>query len=250
MREIRITPFVGQILDLLTTGNHHQQLLDVLVRIARAQLIENKFKLKDRIKTQSPWWIPKFVDKEIYDKILVEVEELLERVGADSDHEARKRFNKGVMTFIASLKEDPVIIERGEKIKEEVLAQPAVQQYFFDIWHSLSEYLARESSEPDSRVRKRIEYGLTKFAEALLVNPGMGEQVNRWMSDAVLYVVDNYSDEIGDVITQTVRTWDAQETSRRIELQVGRDLQFIRINGTIVGGLVGLIIYGVSNWLI
>ena len=77
----------------------------------------------------------------------------------------------------------------------------------------------------------------------------MGGQINRWTSDAILYVVDNYADEVGDVITQTVERWDPEATSKRIELQVGRDLQFIRINGTIVGGLVGLLIHSVSTWL-
>ncbi len=249
LREVQVTPFIARILDLLTAGQHHQALVDLLVVEGRAQLQENKSRLRARIETESPWWLPKFVDREIYDKIVTEIEHLLDRVGADSEHEARRKFNQGVERFIAALKSDPEVIARGEAIKEEILAQPLVQQYFFDMWSAVSDYLARESQEPGSRVRQRLENGVVRFGDALLADPVMRAEINRWLSDAVVYLVSHYRDQVSEVITDTVRGWDEEATSRRIELQVGSDLQFIRINGTVVGGLVGIAIYTMSLWL-
>ncbi|MCZ6559342.1 MAG: DUF445 domain-containing protein [Gammaproteobacteria bacterium] len=249
MRQIKITPLIGRSLDLLTTGDHHQELMNALTGVARRQLEKNKASIRERIKTRSPWWLPKFVDQEIFDKLVAEFEELLDRVGDDSENEARQNFNREVAKFLDALKNDPKIIERGERLKEELLAHPEIQQYFFDIWNEISVYLSRESADPDSRIRRKIEAGIMQFGEALLHSPEMQEQVNDWISDAVLYVVGHYREEISSVISDTVKRWDAEATSQRIEIQVGRDLQFIRINGTLVGGMVGLLIHTVIQLL-
>ncbi len=245
MRQIQITPLVGRSLDLLTAGDHHQELINALTAVARRQLEQNKDRIRERIKTSSPWWLPKFVDQEIYDKLVAEFEELLDRVGDDSENEARQNFNDEVTRFLNALKNDPEVIARGERLKDELLSHPEVQQYFFDIWNEISVYLSRESADPNSRIRRKIETGIMQFGEALLHSPEMQKQVNDWISDVVLYVVGHYRDEISAVISDTVKRWDAEATSQRIEIQVGRDLQFIRINGTMVGGMVGLLIHTV-----
>ncbi len=245
MRQIQITPLVGRSLDLLTAGDHHQELMSALTAVARRQLEQNKDRIRARIKKRSPWWLPKFVDQEIYDKLVTEFEELLERVGEDAENEARQNFNREVSKFLDALKNDPEVIARGERLKDELLNHPEIQQYFFDIWNEISIYLSRESADPDSRIRRKIEAGIMQFGEALLHSPEMQEQVNDWISDVVLYVVGHYRHEISAVISDTVKRWDAEATSQRIEIQVGRDLQFIRINGTLVGGMVGLLIHTV-----
>ncbi len=245
MRQIQITPLVGRSLDLLTAGHHHQELMNALTAVARRQLEQNKDRIRERIKTSSPWWLPKFVDQEIYDKLVAEFEDLLDRVGDESENEARQNFNDEMNRFLNALKNDPEVIARGEQLKDELLSHPEIQQYFFDIWNEISVYLSRESADPNSRIRRKIETGIMQFGDALLHSPEMQKQVNEWISDVVLYVVGHYRDEISAVISETVKRWDAEATSQRIELQVGRDLQFIRINGTLVGGMVGLLIHTV-----
>jgi uncharacterized membrane-anchored protein YjiN (DUF445 family) len=249
MRQVQITPLVGRSLDLLTTGDHHQELMNALTAVARRQLEQNKNRIRERIKTRSPWWLPKFVDQEIYDKLVTEFEDLLDRVGDDSENEARQNFNEEVTRFLDALKNDPEVIARGERLKDELLSHPEIQQYFFDIWNEISVFLSRESANPNSRIRRKIETGIMQFGEALLHSPEMQKQVNDWISDVVLYVVGHYRDEISAVISDTVKRWDAEATSQRIEIQVGRDLQFIRINGTMVGGMVGLLIHTVIQLL-
>jgi uncharacterized membrane-anchored protein YjiN (DUF445 family) len=218
-------------------------LMDEAVRIAREQLEENRFAIRMRIAEQSPRWIPRFVDEELYERIVTEIERFLDSVGTDETHPARQKFNAGAREFIERLKEDPEMIARGEALKEEVLSHPAVQTYLGNLWERISSFLRTETEKEDSELRRRLEQGLVGFAEAMLANDAMRVQINRWLGDAILHIVRNYRDDMASVIEDTVRAWDAKDAAQRIELQVGRDLQFIRINGTIVGGLAGLVIH-------
>ncbi|NNF52155.1 MAG: DUF445 domain-containing protein [Gammaproteobacteria bacterium] len=247
LRQLQVTPLVGRILDLLTRSNRHQALMDLAVRVARQHLDENRVLIRIRIDEKSPWWMPGFVDQEIFDKIVTEVEALLEAIGSDPEHEARQRFNEGVQTFIESLKNDPDTIARGEEIKNELLDHPVVQQYLASLWQHVSDFILRQASEPESVLRQRFESGLMSFGEALKYDPELRAQINQWLNDAILRIVRNYQEEIASVISETVRSWDSDVTARRVELAVGRDLQFIRINGTIVGGIAGLAIYALSR---
>lgn len=247
LRQLQVAPLVGRVLDLLTRNNHHQALMDLAVRIARQHLEENRVLIRIRIDEKSPWWLPGFVDQEIFDKIVAEVESVLDAIGSDPEHDARKRFNEGVQSFIDALKNDPETIERGEEIKNELLDHPLVQQYLSGLWQHVSAFLLRQSGEPESMLRQRFESGLMSFGEALRYDPELRDQINEWLNDAILRIVRNYQEEIASVISETVRSWDSDVTSRRVELAVGRDLQFIRINGTIVGGIAGLTIYALSR---
>jgi uncharacterized membrane-anchored protein YjiN (DUF445 family) len=249
LREMHVTPLLGRLLDLIASADRHQALMDEAVRIARQQLDENRYAIRMRIVEQSPWWVPGFVDEELYERIVTEVERFLDSVGTDADHPARQKFNAGARAFIERLKADPDVIARGEAVKEELLAHPAVQDYLGNLWQRISVYLREETEKEDSDFRRRLEEGLVSFAEAVLANEPMRTQINRWLGDAILHIVRNYRDEMASVIEDTVRAWDARDAARRIELQVGRDLQFIRINGTLVGGLVGLLIHGAVRLL-
>ena len=248
LRQLEAAPLIGRILDLLTRSNRHQALMDLAVRVARQHLDENRVLIRIRIDEKSPWWLPGFVDQEIFDKIITEVEALLDAIGSDPEHEARQRFNEGVQNFITALRNDPDTIARGEEIKNELLEHPLVQEYLAGLWQHVSTFLLRQAREPESALRLRFESGLMSFGEALENDPELRAQINQWLNDAILRIVRNYQQEIASVISETVRNWDSDVTSRRVELAVGRDLQFIRINGTIVGGLAGLAIFSLSHF--
>jgi uncharacterized membrane-anchored protein YjiN (DUF445 family) len=124
-----------------------------------------------------------------------------------------------------------------------------VETYLGNLWERISSYLREETNKDDSALKRRLEEGLVSFGESLLANEPMRAQINRWLGDAILHIVGNYRDEMAGVIEDTVRAWDAQDASQRIELQVGRDLQFIRINGTLVGGLAGVAIHAAVRLL-
>ncbi len=249
LSNVQVTPLVGRVLDLMLTSDRHQRLMDEAVRIASEQLSENKFRIRLKIRTESPWWLPKFVDEEIYDRIVGEMESMLKRVGTDENHEARIRFTNAAREFVESLKTDPAVIERGEQLKEEVLKHPAVQAWLGEIWTRLSRRLLDEARDPESAASQRAEQAVVALGDALLDDEAIRQRINAWLQEAIIHLAVRYGEEIASVISETVRSWDAEATSERVELQVGRDLQFIRINGTVVGGLAGLVIHAAVQWL-
>jgi len=240
---IQVAPLISRVLSALTASNRHQELIDSAVRIARQQLYANQHSIRNRIKDQSPWWLPKFVDEEIYQKILGEIAHLLNRIGDDPNHPARHSFNRATEELTESLASDPDMISRGEEIKADLLNHPAVQHYLTASWDDIKQYVNEQANQPDSKLRERLERAISKLGQALQEDQPMQKQVNDWVRSGILNVLDNHRASIGSVISDTVKSWDTDLTTRRVELQVGRDLQFIRINGTLVGGLVGLIIY-------
>ncbi len=242
---IQVAPLISSVLSALTASNRHQELIDSAVRIGRQQLYANQYAIRHRIESQSPWWLPKFVDEEIYRKILGEIARLLDRIGDDPDHAARQSFNEATQDLIESLANDPDMISRGESIKEDVLNHPAVQHYLAASWEDIKSYVNDQTGRSDSRLRSRLEKAIVRLGQALQEEDAMQDQINGWARAGILHVLDNHRASLGKVISDTVKSWDTDLTTRRVELQVGRDLQFIRINGTLVGGLVGLIIHAV-----
>ncbi|MEM7083445.1 MAG: DUF445 domain-containing protein [Pseudomonadota bacterium] len=244
---IQVAPLISQVLGALTASNRHQELIDSAVRIGRQQLYANQYAIRHRIEQQSPWWLPRFVDEEIYQKILGEISRLLDRIGDDPDHPARHRFNDATQELIESLANDPAMIERGESIKQDVLNHPSVQTYLTSSWEDIKRYVQEQANQPNSALRGRLERAVQRLGIALQEDDTMRQQVNDWARAAILHTLENHRESISTVISDTIKSWDTDFTTRRIELQVGRDLQFIRINGTLVGGLVGLIIHALLH---
>lgn len=242
---IQVAPLISSVLKALTAANRHQELIDSAVRIGRQQLYANQYNIRHRIESQSPWWLPKFVDEEIYRKILGEIAHLLDRIGDDPKHAARQSFNEATQELIDSLANDPDMIARGESIKEDVLNHPSVQHYLAASWEDIKHYINDQTGRADSKLRVRLENAVVRLGQALQEEEAMRDQVNKWVRAGIMHVLDNHRDTLGKVISDTVKSWDTDLTTRRVELQVGRDLQFIRINGTLVGGLVGLIIHAI-----
>ena len=138
-------------------------------------------------------------------------------------------------------------LAKGEELKEELLAHPDVRAWLATMWSEIKRTLITTSSDPTSELRTRLDNGLVQFGEKLCTDPELKRKIDTWVERAVAHVVDNYRNEVSDLIASTVERWDADATSRKMELQVGRDLQFIRINGTLVGGLAGLAIHTIGE---
>ena len=230
-------------LDVLSSGEHSQAVVDQMVRFARDQLKLNKELIRDRIGERSPWWLPNFVDREIYDQLLAELTRLLDEIGDDADHPARAHFNAWLGETRAALGNDPDLTQRGRTLKDEFLDHPAVRDYVNDVWEKVREFLVASLRDPESLSRLAIDGELQEIGRGLREDGQVNRNVNRWLRDLVLYLVDNYREPVSAFISDTIEQWDPAATSARIELYIGRDLQFIRINGTLVGGLVGVGIY-------
>jgi uncharacterized membrane-anchored protein YjiN (DUF445 family) len=242
--ETPLTPLVGQVLDLLLLKDPDQVVINGLVTLARNQLDENRLRLREHIGERTPWWLPNFVDERIYRRMMTEIEGLLvDMTASDTETEARQRLRRTLEGVVTSLKTDATLIDRGEEIKRRLLKHPALKRYLSGVVHDVNRFLQREAADPESAMRRRITEALAGTADTLAANPALRTELDDWFRDSLLYIVTRYRSSISSIISETIRGWDAAATAERIELHVGRDLQFIRINGTLVGGLVGLTLY-------
>lgn len=244
----QVAPLVGKVLSLMTHEDRHQELLDAALRLVDRLVDENRDGLRQRIRDELPWWVPTPIDDKIYQKIITGVEKTLDEVATNPTHPLRARYNEAMLEFIEKLRTSPEMIERGEHLKEDLLQHPAVRGYSASLWGDLKSSVLRHAADPGSEFRRRIAHTVVRFAESMRGDPELMAKVDGWIESAVLYFVEQYRGEVADLIASTVEAWDPEDTTRKIELQIGKDLQFIRINGTLVGGLAGLLIYAISQF--
>jgi uncharacterized membrane-anchored protein YjiN (DUF445 family) len=248
-RKVQVAPLLGRVLGLLTADNRHQELLDEVLRLAARVVSQNEEMIRDRIAAEAPWWMPGAVEDKIHEKVVSGVDRTLTEVSADPNHPLRTRFDDAVKRFAEKLRTSPETIARAEAIKEDMLSHPAVREYADSVWADVKEKLARYASEGEGATAlAAVERGLVSLGTAVQADPALLAKVDAWITDAVLFAVEQYRSEVAHLIEQTVAGWDPDATSRRIEIQIGRDLQFIRINGTVVGGLVGLLLYTLGKF--
>jgi uncharacterized membrane-anchored protein YjiN (DUF445 family) len=248
LRQIPIAPVLAKGLALLTVDDRHQQLFDRVIHGLTRLVAENEALIRERIREESPWWVPEMVDDRIHQKVLGGIERTLFEVGADPEHPLRHQFDELLADWMVQLQQSPEVIARAEAIKHQVLDPETSGRIAASLWQELKEVLGRQTVSDDN-APGAVARGLTALGTAALEDEALLEKIDGWVIGAVLRVVEQHRGEVGQLIAQTVSSWDPQETSRRIELLVGRDLQFIRINGTLVGGLVGLLIYTVTHAL-
>jgi uncharacterized membrane-anchored protein YjiN (DUF445 family) len=248
LRRMAIAPVLAKGLALLTVDDRHQQLLDRVIHGLTRLVAENEALIRERIREESPWWVPTVVDDRIHQKVLGGIERTLFEVGADPNHPLRHQFDELLADWMVQLQESPEVIARAEAIKQQVLDPETSGRLAASLWEELKQMLGRQTVSNDG-APGAVARGLSALAAAALDDEALLEKIDGWVIGAVLRVVEQHRGEVGQLIAQTVSSWDPQETSRRIELLVGRDLQFIRINGTLVGGLVGLLIYTVTHAL-
>ncbi|MFL5562043.1 MAG: DUF445 domain-containing protein [Gemmatimonadaceae bacterium] len=253
VRSTEVAPLLGKLLSLITAGDRHQELLDEAIRLAARAVAENHDLIRDRIAAESPWWLPTRVDDKIHEKVVGSIERTLSEIRDDEGHPLRIRFDNALHEFIDRLQYDPAVILRAEQIKNDTLDDDAVRRFSLSLWSdakdALVRYAERTTSPGEPGRPNALERGLTTIGEALLSDPALLEKADEAIVNAALAVVDKHQDEVGALIASTVAAWDPDVTSKRIELAIGRDLQFIRINGTVVGGLVGLALYTISRFM-
>lgn len=243
LNRVSLSEALAVLIEVLASGDNAQALIDQLVFFGREQLEHNKATIRNRIEERSPWWLPKFVDEEIYDQLVAEFERVLDEIGRDAEHPARTGFNERLSSLRSLLVSDSELIAKGERLRHEFLEHPAVRQYGEDVWEHIRVYLQESFRDPQSPIRLGIEHQLRRVGRMLSEDAGARDRLNHWLRELFVYVVENYRGPLSEIISDTIEDWDAESTSRRVEMHIGKDLQFIRINGTIVGGLVGVLIY-------
>jgi uncharacterized membrane-anchored protein YjiN (DUF445 family) len=245
LRKAHIAPLLGDLLTLATTDDRHQEMLDRLVELVSRVVHDNKELIRVRIAEESPWWVPNVVDDKLYQKIVAGIERTLDDVSANDAHPLRAQFDHALRDFTDKLQNSPETMARAEGMKERLLAHPAVAELSGALLGAVRQSLSKYTS-PDAPSPEPLERALGGIAERALANEQLLQDIDDALERLVLGVVDQYRPEVAELIARTVEGWDATDASRKIEVQIGRDLQFIRINGTLVGGLVGLVLYLVT----
>jgi uncharacterized membrane-anchored protein YjiN (DUF445 family) len=245
VQAVPVSQFASQLLSLLWAHGEMQVLLDHALTRAGTALARNRDNIKQKVSQRSSRLIPKWVDGIVADKIVAGLTSVLEEM-REPDHPWRVELAGSVEKLIEDLATSPEMIELGEALKVRFLENPVVTQQINSIWVAIESSL--DSPSTSQRLPEAIEGVLMTIGDRLAYDEGIGDGLNRWVRVAVLRVVAPRREEISAFIRKVVENWDTETLIYRIELQVGRDLQYIRINGTLVGGLVGLTIFSLARW--
>jgi len=248
LRRIEMAPIAAGLLDTLTAGDRHQELVDELLKQAERLLREAEPEIRGRVRTKTAWlWQKLGVDEKISDRLIEAAEEALAEVGSDPSHAWRQRFTQLIREYVDALRSSDEYRRQAERLKQAVLAHPQLADYLGAVWDEVRAHVREDAARPDSRVRTNLEATLVWLGQALRADPAVRDALNGWVRAVLTELVQTRRNEVAALISDTVRRWDAGTVSDKIEHAIGRDLQYIRINGTLIGGLVGLLLHAASH---
>ena len=248
LKAMEVSPIVGSALETAVEGGRHEPVLDSALQWASRALDANEDRIRDAVSDRAGWFMRTFsVDERISDNIVSAMRKLLYEIAADPSHPIRQRVSQGLADFAFDLKHLPETRAKAEAIKNELLEHPRIGEYLGGLWSSLKASLARSVEDPSSPLSSKLAEAAQRLGETLQDDARLRAAVNLYARRAIVGVVADYGEEITRLVSDTIRTWDARTVTTRVENAVGKDLQYIRVNGTLIGGLVGLAIYAVSS---
>jgi uncharacterized membrane-anchored protein YjiN (DUF445 family) len=245
-REEPVAPLLGGLLDEALADNLHHGLVDLALTELHDWLIANPETVHEVIGERAPWWAPESVNNYVINRLHLEMVRWMSEIRTQPNHRARRALDSMLRQLAADLQGNPATQDRAERLKERVLDHPAVIRTAIAMWSALRNALVKSLDDPTGAVHKRLLVEVDVLATRLRNDADLRNRWDHAAADLAVFAVDRYGSEVTAIITHTIERWDGKEASKRIELHVGRDLQFIRINGTIVGGLVGVVIHAVS----
>ncbi|PAU44616.1 DUF445 domain-containing protein [Streptomyces albireticuli] len=244
-----IAPGIGTMLEKIVADGGHHRVVDLVCVRAHDWLVTHGDSVMGAVTGGAPGWTPRFVDRKVGERVYKELLRFVTEMRDMPDHPARGAVDRFLADFAGDLRSDTDTRARVERLKSEVLGRGEVQDLIASAWASVRAMIVAAAEDERSELRLRVRAGLLSLGERMTADEHLRAKADRWLEDAAVYVVTTYRDEITALITDTVASWDAEHTSRKIEAHIGRDLQFIRINGTVVGALAGLCIYTASRLL-
>jgi len=231
---------------VMIAGGHHEVLFNTFVSAADRYLADHFEELRERFESEAPRWLPDAVYGRAFDRLHARLRERLSAMAEDPDDEARQQFNEWVAGLPERLQTSPELRERGESFKRELLASAGVRDWTSWLWKNTKETMRAQAADPDSELRRRMAAALTAAGRRLASDQRLQESLERVVESGARTLADQFHDELAGLVTGTIERWDATETSTQLELLLGRDLQFIRINGTVVGAGVGLALHAIA----
>ncbi|MFB0619724.1 DUF445 domain-containing protein [Streptomyces sp. AGS-58] len=244
-----IAPGLGKMLEKVVADGGHRRVVDLVVNRAHDWLVLHRDDVMVAVEGGAPGWTPRFVDRKVGERVYKELLRFVTETRDMPSHPARGALDRFLTDFAADLQSDTDTRTRVERLKTEVLGRGEVQELIASAWTAVRSMIVTAADDERSELRLRVRAALLSLGTRMATEAKVQGKVDSWVEGAAVHVVTTYRKEITSLITDTVAGWDAEHTTRKIEAHIGRDLQFIRINGTVVGSLAGLLIYTVSRWL-
>lgn len=249
-KDLKVNSILGNGLDYILEKNDHQRLVTGLSIQIKTYVLNNQEMVRDRVKKESFTLVPKFVDDAIANKITQGLSKYFDEIETQLDHPLREEITQKLFAFSTDLKENETWEKELSTIKDSFLKEEKILIYSKDIWESIKKSLLKELNDEDSALKKYLLKNLNELSFNLQNDEKLQYKIDHWIRvTAYKYILKN-THQFGDLISSTVGNWQGKELSNKLELEVGKDLQFIRVNGTLVGGLVGLIIYTIAHFFI
>ncbi len=243
-------PLLGRATGSFIEGGHHEALVDIAATRLGEWLVAHPSAFDRVASSRLPSWVPGAVDRFLDDRLHAEAVRFVSRVAEERDHPLRAAITRFLSDLANDLQEQEALQRQLEEFKHEVFDSPRIRALAASTWRTAQAALVEMLEDPESELRLRIVTALQDFGGRLLDDSTLQYKIDVWVMGVVEHLVSNYRHDLASVVAETVQRWDSREAAEKIELQVGKDLQFIRINGTIVGSLAGLVIYTFATLVI
>lgn len=249
LQEVDVSRLVSSGVRYAVEHNEQEAVITMLADKMRTFIVEQEGLVRDKVKKESYFFVPGFVNNKLAEKITSGLAKYFREIAEDPQHRIRQEISRELLKWADELTTDPAWKEKFQSLKSAFLPEDKLAEYALAAWSKLKITLLEELSQPDSSMMRYIGKALGDGVQTLATDVAMQDKIDNWARVQAYSAVLRYKDSAGELISNTVGNWPARELSQKLELEVGKDLQYIRVNGTLVGGLVGLIIYLLTQWL-
>jgi len=243
---VEVAPLAGRALRVIIAEGHHDELVNAAVAAADRYLGDHQEELRERFKAESPRWLPEAAYRLIFDRLYHRLRQRLAAVAADPGDETRRQFEEWIAGLPGRLETSPELRERGERLKRDILGSAELRDWSSSLWQKAKDSLRAQAADPESELRRQLAAALVGAGQRLGSDRHLQEGLERVVESGARALADQFHDELAGLVTGTIERWDAAETSNQLELLLGPDLQYIRINGTAVGAGVGLALHAIA----
>jgi uncharacterized membrane-anchored protein YjiN (DUF445 family) len=242
---VEVAPLAGRALRVIIAGGHHAGLFNAIVSGADRYLADHYAEFRQLFEAESPRWVPDAVYRRVFDRMYTRLRQRLVAMAADPQDATRRQFEAWIAGLPDRLETSPELRERGERLKQDVLGSAGLRDWSSSLWQKAKDTLRTQAADPESELRGRLADALIAAGRRLGSDRRLADGLERMVESGARALADQFHDELAGLVTGTIERWDAAETSSQLELLLGRDLQYIRINGTVVGAGVGLALHAI-----
>ncbi len=238
MRQTQVTPLISLVVDAWLKGGHTRESIDASLKGIEVVIVDNLPSFRESFDRAAPWWVPSWAGERIFERIIASFRILVEDVAADPDHPVRSDIEKMLARMSDDLRDSSDLALRIEESKLRILDSPELATAIQSQWQLVHDSLNRAAGAPGSELEQRLAELIRWWARRVLDDADLRMRIDGWIAESAERLAQQWDDEVIGLIETTVAGWDPTEISHRLELQLGRDLLCVRINGPVVGALV------------